>query len=95
MERPIIKITNINMAPIKFYLLLVVLMCMQVTFASAQDIKRGTLLTEQLTSSILRENRIGLDPKRKVKVYLPPGYEDSGKAYPVVYYFHNIFWSTE
>jgi S-formylglutathione hydrolase FrmB len=57
--------------------------------------KRGTLVTEKLASSILKENRIGLDPERRVKVFLPPGYEASGKSYPVVYYCHSIFWNPE
>lgn len=56
---------------------------------------RGTLLTKTLESAILRENRTGLDPNRKVKIYLPPGYSNSGKSYPVVYYCHNIFWSPD
>ncbi len=61
----------------------------------AQEVKHGTLVTETLSSTILRENRTGLKPDRSVKVYLPPGYAESGKSYPVVYYFHNIFWSPE
>lgn len=48
--------------------------------------QRGTLVSEKLTSAILRENRIGIDPNRGVKVYLPPGYAGSGKSYPVLYY---------
>ena len=55
----------------------------------------GTLVTEKLASAILRENRIGLDPERRVKVFLPPGYAESGKSYPVVYYCHSIFWNPE
>lgn len=57
--------------------------------------KRGSVVTEHLNSTILRENRTGLDPNRVIKVYLPPGYADSGKAYPVVYFCHNINWSAE
>lgn len=55
----------------------------------------GTLITERLASTILRENRIGLDPNRNIKIYLPPGYTSSGKSYPVVYFFHSIFWNIE
>lgn len=55
----------------------------------------GTVLTEQLTSEALRENRIGLDTRRSIKVYLPPGYDRSTRAYPVVYYLHNFWWSAE
>src|SRR5688572_15384947 len=57
--------------------------------------KHGTLITEQLRSKILQENRVNLDPNRQVKVYLPPGYAASAKSYPVVYYCHKIFYNTE
>src|SRR5262245_58104863 len=59
------------------------------------DGNHGTLLTEKLTSIILQDNRVGLDPVRSVKVYLPPDYANSGKAYPVVYYCHNFFMNNE
>jgi len=55
----------------------------------------GTIVNEKFVSAVLRENRIGLDPNRNIKVYLPPGYAGSGKSYPVVYYCHNAFWSAE
>ena len=61
----------------------------------AQDLKHCTLTTEKINSSILRENKIGIDPVRAVRVLLPPGYANSGKRYPVVYYCHNIFWSAD
>lgn len=57
--------------------------------------RRGTVVTEHLVSTILRENLIGLDPNRVIKVYLPPGYADSGRSYPVVYFCHNLNWSAE
>jgi hypothetical protein len=63
--------------------------------AWAEDIRHGTLVTEQLTSSILEQNRIGLDTTRNIKVFLPPGYADSRKSYPVVYFLHNAWWSPE
>lgn len=58
----------------------------------------GTLVTEHLASTVLNENRIGLDPNRLVKILLPPGYAESaavGRRYPVVYYLHNFFWSAD
>lgn len=55
----------------------------------------GTLVTEGITSEILRDNRIGIDPKRSISVYLPPGYHESTKSYPVIYYFHTINWNNE
>lgn len=87
--------------------LLILLLCLSSSFAIAQSktkarpsvptpvSKQGSLLTEQLASTILRENKIGLDPNRSVKVYLPPAYAQSGKSYPVVYFCHNIFWSAD
>jgi enterochelin esterase-like enzyme len=46
-------------------------------------------------STILKENLIGLDSNRTIKVYLPPGYQDSKRSYPVVYYCHSIFSTAE
>lgn len=62
---------------------------------AAETASRGTVVTAHLQSHALRETRTGLDPNRSVKVYLPPGYADSGKAYPVVYYCHSINWNPE
>lgn len=61
----------------------------------AVEARRGTIVTERLVSTVLRENRTGLDPNRVIKVYLPPGYAESGKSYPVVYFCHSINWSAE
>jgi S-formylglutathione hydrolase FrmB len=55
------------------------------------EIKQGTVVTETLVSTILRANKVGLDPNRKVKIYLPSDYFSSGKSYPVVYYCHTVF----
>ncbi len=51
--------------------------------------KPGTLVTENLSSKILQENKIGLNTERPVIVYLPAGYATSKKSYPVVYYLHS------
>lgn len=55
----------------------------------------GKVITEKLISNVLRNTKMGVDPNRIVKIYLPPGYETSGQSYPVVYYFHNLNWSAE
>lgn len=47
----------------------------------------------QLESQSLQGTKTGVDPKRNVHVYLPPGYAESGKRYPVIYFLHSIFWS--
>jgi S-formylglutathione hydrolase FrmB len=54
---------------------------------------RGTVVDEPFVSTVLRENRIGLDPLRAIKVLLPPGYAKSKQRYPVVYFLHNAWWS--
>ena len=38
---------------------------------TVQKVKQGTVVTEKLTSTILRENRIGLDPDRQIKYTCP------------------------
>jgi len=63
--------------------------------AWADEVRHGTLVTERLTSSILEHNRIGLDPIRNIKVFLPPGYNRSRQSYPVVYFLHNTWWSPD
>jgi hypothetical protein len=63
--------------------------------ARANDGQPGTIVTERIVSSVLRDTRIGVDPNRAVKIYLPPGYATSGRAYPVVYFLHSLNWSAE
>jgi enterochelin esterase-like enzyme len=59
------------------------------------NIQHGSLITEQLTSKILEENRIGLNTVRNVKIFLPPSYARSRKSYPVVFYCHSVFQNPE
>ena len=58
-------------------------------------VQHGTVVSEKLSSTILKDNLIGIDPNRNIKIYLPPGYATSGRAYPVLYYLHNTYWSPE
>ena len=53
-------------------------------------VRPGKVVTEKIVSRILHDNMVGLNETRQVLIYLPPGYDTSGKRYPVVYYFHNI-----
>jgi hypothetical protein len=55
----------------------------------------GSIVTETIRSRLLVENRIGIDPNRSIKIYLPPDYENSKRSYPVVYYLHNFWWSAD
>jgi hypothetical protein len=45
----------------------------------------------EVASKAFDGNKIGISGQRRVRVYLPDGYEASGRRYPVVYYLHNIF----
>ena len=51
--------------------------------------------TRTLESTILRDNLVGLDTNRRLKVYLPPGYRESRIRYPVIYLLHSINWDNE
>lgn len=53
---------------------------------------RVTVVNEPFVSSVLRDNRIGLNTGRAIKVLLPPGYAKSKHRYPVVYFLHNAWY---
>lgn len=61
----------------------------------AQESIIGTVKDDTIISKILAKNKIGLDPLRKLKVYLPPSYSRAEKHFPVVYYLHSIFDSPD
>ena len=52
----------------------------------------GKVVFEKLYSEVL-ENTGGENPTRRVTIYLPPGYDESEKKYPVIYYLHGFTWS--
>ncbi len=45
----------------------------------------GRLETRELTAPALKDNPLGDPATRPVWVYLPPGYDDSSRRYPVIY----------
>lgn len=55
---------------------------------SGQAPAQGTLAQIKVFGPSLAGNLEGDDPERDVFVYLPPGYGDSGKRYPVIYFLH-------
>ena len=61
--------------------------------APAGEPPRGAVVDVPFVSTVLRDNRIGLNPERGIKVVLPPGYAKSQRRYPVVYFLHNAWWS--
>jgi S-formylglutathione hydrolase FrmB len=62
------------------------------TLARDPQPPRVTVVDEPFVSTILRDNRIGLDPGRAIKVLVPPGYAKSKQRYPVVYFLHNAWY---
>jgi hypothetical protein len=65
-------------------------------FSSATLAAPGSLVeTKYLESAVLKENRIGLNPTRRIKVYLPPGYAQGKARYPVIYMLHSMNWDNE
>ncbi|MEO9891353.1 alpha/beta hydrolase-fold protein [Aurantibacter sp.] len=57
-------------------------------FGLSQESK-GKVVFSQLYSAAL-ENPGGEDPTRKLTIYLPPGYENRNKNYPVLYYLNGF-----
>jgi hypothetical protein len=57
------------------------------TGASAQS----RLVDREITSTKFAENKIGVSAIRKLVVYLPSGYDESSKRYPVVYFLPTPF----
>jgi enterochelin esterase-like enzyme len=54
----------------------------------------GRVAVTYLDSKLLRGNLGGENPRRRVSVYLPAGYEaQPSRRYPVVYYLHGFTWS--
>jgi enterochelin esterase family protein len=46
---------------------------------------QGTVVIETIESQVLKNNALGDPHTRRVPVYLPPGYEQGDKRYPMVY----------
>jgi hypothetical protein len=53
----------------------------------------GRIVDVEIESRALTGNLIGVDAKRRIKVYLPESYAKGVQRYPVVYYVHNYHWS--
>ncbi|WP_167856476.1 alpha/beta hydrolase [Hymenobacter metallicola] len=54
----------------------------------------GRTVVTYLNSKLLARNPGGENPRRRVSVYLPPGYDaNPQRRYPVLYYLHGYAWS--
>jgi S-formylglutathione hydrolase FrmB len=62
--------------------------------AQAQTPPTGRVVVTYLDSKLLKGNPGGENPRRRVSVYLPAGYEAKpNQRYPVLYYLHGFTWS--
>lgn len=60
-----------------------------VFLAPGVQAQKSVVKTDSLYSKNL-ENKFGENPKRAVSIYLPPGYQESKKRYPVIYFLHGF-----
>jgi hypothetical protein len=49
------------------------------------------LIAAELRSTHFAQSKIGVSPLRKLTIYLPPGYSNAGKRFPVLYYLNHFF----
>ena len=73
---------------IRFGLLLAALI---VLLAAPPALAQSQVRDFVVASKAFEANKIGISGQRRVKVYLPDGYETSQRRYPVIYYLHNLF----
>src|SRR5260370_20796169 len=53
---------------------------------------KSQVIVRELRSENIAHNKAGIDPVRKILVYLPAGYdESSSQRYPVIYFLPNPF----
>lgn len=45
----------------------------------------------EIASKAFEDGRIGVSSQRRVRVYLPEGYDGASRRYPVIYFLHNLF----
>ncbi|MCI4591257.1 esterase family protein [Sphingobium sp. BYY-5] len=74
-------------------LLLAILLLIS-TLAGASAIaapKSGRVISAQIHSAAFSESRIGISPVRKMGIYLPAGYADHARRFPVIYFLSSFF----
>ena len=73
--------------------LFIALLCAPIMARAAAPQRTGTVVDAVLESRALAGNLVGVETRRSLKVYLPPGYDTGKRRYPVIYYVHNSHWS--
>ena len=49
------------------------------------------IVRDVIVSDAFADNKIGAASEREIEVFLPPNYDESEQAYPVLYYLHSFF----
>ena len=57
---------------------------------SAQTTEKGKVIVEKFLAVSIQGNHGGEDPMRRLTIYLPPGYNESKRLYPVIYFLHGF-----
>lgn len=55
-----------------------------------QAFSTGKIITDQIISNALKDNKLGDTNTRDMIIYLPPSYESSNKYYPIIYLLHGF-----
>ncbi len=63
--------------------------------AAKEIIYQGSVIDRQIKSTILKKNKVNLNLERNLKIFLPQGYHQSNKLYPVVYHIIGLGWSNK
>ncbi len=63
--------------------------------AAKQITYKGSVVDRQIKSSILKNSKVDLNLERNLKIFLPQGYHQSNKRYPVVYHIIGLGWSNK
>jgi pimeloyl-ACP methyl ester carboxylesterase len=61
---------------------------------SFADSAKSQVVERELRSKSLENTKVGTNPVRKMAIYLPTGYDESSKRYPVIYFLPNHFEGT-
>lgn len=70
--------------------LLIVLSILIITTYTPNILCAGKIITDQITSIALKDNKLGDKNIRDIVIYLPPDYDSSNKNYPVLYLLHGF-----
>ena len=72
-------------------IILATLTALLLAFSPPAAFAESRLVTASIESTSFANSRIGISPRRKATIYLPPGYADSQRRFPVIYFLSNFF----